>query len=291
MDSPTSITDQTPKEKPTVISSPSNKKVMFKFSLVNPKILGAMTVFLLLIGGVGTGVYLIQNPQQTTSQASLPSVELNFQPPEVQTNISSEFNVDVFASAGENKINSIDLSFKYDSELLTLKSITPGQFLPRILMNPSIEPGTASISLGTDSNSGVTDSGIVASLVFEAKAGSDQPTQITLDPQGTKIKALNRASDGSSDILGKVDVIISASEILETSTLDTQPADTSDSENVDNPSTSDFNEDGLINSIDLSVMYAGWGDPESEMQQKADLNNDSKINGIDYSLFLPQFKK
>lgn len=51
----------------------------------------------------------------------------------------------------------------------------------------------------------------------------------------------------------------------------------------------DFNNDGKVNSIDLSFIYASWGTPKPG-QEKADLNKDGVVNGVDYSLFLPNFK-
>ncbi len=53
----------------------------------------------------------------------------------------------------------------------------------------------------------------------------------------------------------------------------------------------DFNDDDTANSIDLSIMYAGWGTPKNDQQKRADLNEDGTINGIDYSMFLPYFNK
>jgi hypothetical protein len=53
----------------------------------------------------------------------------------------------------------------------------------------------------------------------------------------------------------------------------------------------DFNDDLAANSMDLSIMYAGWGQPKNDQQKKADLNKDGTINGIDYSIFLPFFNK
>lgn len=53
----------------------------------------------------------------------------------------------------------------------------------------------------------------------------------------------------------------------------------------------DFNNDSAANSIDMSIMYAGWGTPKNDQQKKADLNGDGIINGIDYSIFLPNFNK
>ena len=285
MDSPTQVVDQTPKEKPVVITSSNNKKDMFKFSIANPKILGALTVLLLLIGGIGSGVYLTQTPQQTTSQASLTGVDLTFQPSEIQAQSASEFNVDIFASANDNQITSTDLTIKYDPQVLRLKSITPGQFLPKILVEPNIEPDKAFVSLGTDGNSGISGSGIIAGLVFEVKDDTPQnSTQITFDPEVTEIKVLNRGDEGISDTLGNAQVVINTIQKTPVPEQEANPSEPASFEE------SDFNGDGKTNSVDLSILYSGWGTPQSDVQKKADLNKDQIINGIDYSSFLPKFK-
>lgn len=284
MDSPTSVTDQTPKEKPVVVTS-GNKKNLFKYSIVNPKFLGAMTVLLLIIGGVGTGVYLINKPQQTASQASFSPVNLNFKPAEVKAIAGSEFSVDIFTTAGETQITGADLSIKYDPETLTLKSITPKDFLPKIVIPPRIASGSASISLGTDGSAGVSGNGVIASLLFSTKKEISQTSsQITFDNAKTHIKILNRLQADSNSVLGEVKVSINPAPLLSTPSAKVAPS------SAKSASNDDFNGDGQVNSVDLSFMYSAWGKPGSETQKKADVNGDGVVNGMDYSLLLPKFK-
>jgi len=289
----TTIVDQTPKEKPVVLTSSGNKKPIFKFSFANPKILATLTVFLLLIGGIGTGVYLTQKPPQTTTEATTPqSVQLIFRPEVVDANVASQFRVDVFANAGESKITSVDLTFDYDASALTLISIVPGQFLPKILIPPQINSGTATISLGTDGNDGVSGSGIIAGLVFEAIKPS--ATTIAFNPGKTTINVLNRSPENAHDTLGgaQVNITSSSSSIKndQSASPSALPAELSGTSSTSNDKASDFNDDGFINSIDLSLLYSGWGNPKTDVQKKADLNQDGVINGVDYSFFLPKFQ-
>lgn len=286
MDSPpTTIENQTPKEKPVVISSEGSKKSIFKYSFVNPKILGAMTVLLLLVGGVGTGVYLTQQPQQAITQATLPPVSLNFQPSEIQTQAGSELSIDIFVQAADNQITSTDLTIKYDPQILTLKSITPKDFLPKILVPPQIASDSASISLGTEGTSGVSGNGIIAGLLFEVNPQTSQTsTGVNFDPQKTQINVLNRNTLDTNDALGTAQITITpASETVQS----TQTA----SGSGETATVSDFNNDGLTNSIDLSLMYSAWGNPETAAQEKADLNGDGAVNGMDYAAFLPSLKR
>ena len=302
MDSPTQIENQTPKEKPVVISSEGNKTPSFKFSFVNPKILAGMTVLLLMVTGIGAGVYLIQQPQQTVTQAtSATPVDLIFQPSEIQAEEGKEFNASVYASANNNQITSTDLVIEYPVTL-TLKSISPGEFLPKILIPPSISEGSATISLGTEGTSGVSGNGVITTLTFQPNPGSaNMPVQIKLG-QGTKVSVFNREPGLVKDNIGVATVSIQAATpnpsmspsqtpTPSISTTLSIPQDTPVSSSASaQPTSADFNNDGLTNSIDLSVLYSGWGTPENDTQKGADLNADGVINGIDYSLFLPKFR-
>lgn len=304
MDSPTQIENQTPKEKPVVITSEGGKTPSFKFSFVNPKILAGMTVLLLMVTGIGAGVYLIQQPQQTVSQASSTNpVDLVFQPSEIQTDEGKEFNASIYAASNNNQITSTDLVIEYPVSL-TLKSISPGEFLPKILIPPSISEGSATISLGTEGTSGVSGNGVIATLTFQGNPGSAAtPIQIKLGT-GTKISVLNRTPGAVVDNLGTANVLM-GQPVSQTSPPPTQAqaptpsvstvlsssntTATASSESAQ-PASADFNQDGLTNSIDLSVLYSGWGTPNTDTQKEADLNSDGVINGMDYSMFLPKFR-
>lgn len=291
-----SIQNQTPKDKPVVITAEGfSKKNSFKFSFVNPKILSAMTVLLLMIGGIGTAVYLTQKPQQISSLASVTMVDLVFQPSQVSTQAGKNFTLDVFANSKDVKITGVNLTFNYDSQFLQLKSITPKQFLPKILVEPKISSGSASISLGPAGSEGITGNGILASLVFKAIKPTDSlPTEISIDETQSQINTLDQAQIKTNFGTAKITALPG------TNVNDTQPASTSAQINIPPTqtasgsgltNTSDFNSDSLVNSVDLSIMYSGWGNPKTEVQKKADLNGDGIINGIDYSLMLPKFKK
>lgn len=290
MDSPTSANNVPQKEKPVVVTADYSRKSFFKYSFVNPKFLGAMTVLLLMIGGVGTGVYLIQKPQQTISQASLSPVTVNFQPAEIEVEAGSEFNVDIFTLAGENKITGADLTIKFDPKVLTVKSIAPKDFLPDITIPPKIASGSASISLGTETSAGISGNGVVANVLFQVNdATAATSTTINFDSSSTQIKVLNRTSGGEADVFGTSKITIRQSTSPKVSDLPNPPVL---DPNNSSPSAqiSDFNNDGLINSIDLSLMYSAWGEPDSDTQLKADLNGDGTINGMDYAQLLPKLK-
>lgn len=277
------------KDKPVVISAENyTKKNVFKYSFVNPKILGLLTVLLLLVGGVGTGVYLTQTPNQTVTQATLSVSDISFKPQEIQAGAGSGFNIDVFGNANGNKITSVTLAVRYDPAVLTLQSISPKQFLPKVLVAPDLTPGLASVSLGTDGNSGITGSGVIATLSFLVSNNSSGSTQIEFESGKTVVNTLGNPSN----LVGS----LKPANITINPAL-TQPQPPLPASN--NPASSsasasgefDFNSDNQINSIDLSVLYSAWGEPETDTQKRADINGDGVVNGLDYAKLLPQLKK
>lgn len=278
-----------PKDKPVVISAENYaKKQIFKYSFVNPKILGLLTVVLLMVVGVGAGVYMTQAPGQTQTKATLQVSNISFKPSEIEVDAGSDFSIDVFGNAGGNQITSTQLIIKYDPEFLDLISITPKQFLPRVLIAPIIASGSATVSLGTDGNSGISGSGILTTLSFKARQPTTS-TQISFDKSQTRVNILGNTASPLSDLKSAV-IVINLTPSA-SAPIQTQQAQSGPETPVTKELTFDFNSDSRVNSLDLSIMYSAWGNPQTDLQKKADINGDGIVNGIDYSLFLPRFKK
>lgn len=292
-----------PKDKPVVITADNyNKRRIFKYSFVNPKILGLLTVVLLMVVGVGAGVYLTQKPPQTQTQATLQVTSISLRPPKVEIISGSSFSIDVFGNANENQITSAQLGIIYDPQFLELVSITPMQFLPKVLTPPTIASGSASVSLGTDGNSGISGAGIIASLSFKAKEVTES-TEVSFDKAQTKINILGNTSSPLGDLEGAVIIIKPKKPVPTTSAqINTPPPASASAASASasasaspapsqNPPNYDFNSDFEVNSIDLSVIYSAWGKPQTDLQKRADLNGDGAVNGLDYALFLPHLNK
>lgn len=279
----------TQKDKPVVINAENfTKKNVFKFSFVNPKILGLLTVLLLLVGGVGTGVYLTRNPNQPLTQATLSTADISFKPNEIQTEAGAGFNVDLFGNANGNQITSVTLAIKYDPDVLVLQSISPKQFLPKVLVAPKLASGSASVSLGTEGNSGISGSGIIATLNFRVNNRASGSTPITFEPGKTIVNTLGNPSNLAGNLTSAKIIINPASDQPQ---VPLPSPNSATSSALSSGSEFDFNLDNQINSIDLSVLYSAWGEPETEVQRKADINADGVVNGLDYAKFLPNLKR
>src|SRR3989344_6803066 len=100
--------DTTPGKEPVVFKS-QNASKSFK---VNIKILAGIFVFVFMVGGIGTGVYLTQRSQQLTSRASLDKVDLALQPSEISATASGQFQTDV-VDRKSTRLNSSHMSISY----------------------------------------------------------------------------------------------------------------------------------------------------------------------------------
>jgi len=275
--------DTTPGKEPVVFKS-QNASKSFK---VNIKILAGIFVFVFMVGGIGTGVYLTQRSQQLTSRASLDKVDLALQPSEISATASGQFQTDVVVTTNPLKAAAVEAVIKYDPEYLRLDGI----LLVKTFLDTELKLATESGSfiLGTLDPDGKGGTGTLATLSFTALKDTSTPTAITFDPAKTRVSAAGQSTDMKGD-LGQALVTIGSQ------TASPSPSPSSSSSPLPSPSPSpsaavsyDFNGDSAINAVDLSIMYSGWGTPTTDTQKKADLNNDGVINGLDYSQFLPQF--
>jgi hypothetical protein len=54
---------------------------------------------------------------------------------------------------------------------------------------------------------------------------------------------------------------------------------------------SDFNCDGIVNSVDFSIMLAFWKTPAPFKNRYVDINKDGKVDSVDFSILLYQWGK
>ena len=57
------------------------------------------------------------------------------------------------------------------------------------------------------------------------------------------------------------------------------------------PCPSDLNQDGVVNSIDLTLLLACFNMPADECPHKCDINGDGQCNSIDLTLLLAKFNE
>ncbi len=275
---------------PTVYRSEKSASQPMKVSPKTVKTLLAGLMMMILVSGVGVGVYLVGQKQQLNPKASDQGIDLVITPAQLTKKPDEEFQVTVGVDPKGQGLTGVELYISYKAEDLLLESIDKGQVLTTVGSPSKIGPGTGSITL-LSSTTPPTTGGTLAVLKFKAlklTTGSDiavdsTKTQISTPKENTN--ALGTTKKSTVIIANEAAAVPSIQPIIATPSASIQPTEATSSSSV-----YDFNNDTMINSIDLSVMYSGWGIPKTDLQLKTDLNKDGVVNGIDYSAFIVHFK-
>jgi hypothetical protein len=289
----------------------------------NKKILGgALTVMLLF--AVGLGVFLTQKPTQLAPQADEAGADISIQPPTQTVAVSQEFESDVFINTNDLSISAVKVKIDFDSKL-ELIDVTLGTFLPTFLIQPVITDSSVSFTIASNpakKGSGVLaklkfkpDSDASGSAVIgfdqaqtEAAAtesGSlNQATgflgsQITITsettqfcsstsdcPTGYYCPTIPVASGVASDPICQLISSPSPSPSASASASPSPSPLASPRNEVPAGSDGDANSDGILDLQDLSILFTQWS-PATDITGffNLDLNDDNRINSIDYSLF------
>ncbi|MBP9690781.1 hypothetical protein KBD81_01735 [Candidatus Woesebacteria bacterium] len=187
------------------------------------------------------------------SFASVSSVDAAFLlfDPDVSTiGVDETFDVDVNIDAGTDQIAGTDIRITFDSTLVSLQSVTGGDYFPMV----SNIPSTGALYIAAHIvNQGEykTGTGTVATLVFKALKEGAGDIKFTCDLTQTETSKINKNDLNASNIincsaLNPLKVTVSAA-----TTTPTKAAGSSSS-----GSSSDLPESGVLDSM---ISYAGYG--------------------------------
>lgn len=136
------------------------------------------------------------NPEQnktTTTDTSSPAVEphttLTFSPNTVSSSSSATQSLDIMIDTNGDPVSGIQLELSFDPKVVSLKTLTPGTFLPNALtlLPAKIDNvnGTATLIFAkTPSQEAKSGSGLAATLTYSIKSGTTaSQTQIKILPK------------------------------------------------------------------------------------------------------------
>lgn len=113
-------------------------------------------------------------------------VDLSLNPASQTTAVNQKFNLDVEIDGKSNQVTGADLEINFDPEFLSLESVTPGTYLPTVLISSSIDNtnGSATITLGAQIGNPPTGKGKLMTLEFKALKNTLVPSKIIINPEG-----------------------------------------------------------------------------------------------------------
>lgn len=167
-----------------------------RLSMPNKKIAGAL-VALLLVFGVGLGVFLAQRQTQLRPRASDNGVDLALNPSTLNAAVNQEFNLDVVLDAKQASASAAQVKITYDSQKLQLVSTTLSSYMPITLQTPQTGANSVEFVVGTSTPQG--GSGTLATLRFKPLVDMTNTT-VNFDANNTVITVLNLDTNQAGDL-------------------------------------------------------------------------------------------
>jgi len=183
------------------------------------KKLALIIMFLLILIAVPATVYLVKQRQELREKAA-GATTLYLEPTENIKNVGDRINLQVKMNTESNYVAAAELHLTFSPSLLRLESIQAGDFLSRVLLEPTIDNdlGKGSIILGYQTGTGQAGGAqgnqqTLATLVFTALAATEAntPTYVRFDRPPSKVVA-GVAIVGTEDLDKGTDVLIAADQ-------------------------------------------------------------------------------
>ncbi len=138
---------------------------------------------------------------------------LLFDPESSEVDVDESFSVDVTIDTGTSQVAGADIYITYDSSIVSLQSVTGGDFFPIVTNIPETDQLYVA---GVVANQGEykTGTGTVATLVFKAVETGETQLKFTCDLTQTETSKINQNDINASNIidcskLGVHDVTVS----------------------------------------------------------------------------------
>lgn len=166
---------------------------------------------LALIGFLGAGIFLVQQRQNTTSEASGPELSLSAK---TNPNVGETITVAAVIDTKGLAVTATRLIINYDPNIFDFVSETKGSYLPFVLATSGRSPGVYSIALGCDPrigcNAPASGQGLLESINLKVKAKT--ATKISFAP-ATRAAAIGYDSNNVIQVMNSLTINGSGSPV------------------------------------------------------------------------------
>lgn len=161
--------------------------------LNNRRVLLTILGIVILIVAIAAGVFLVQRQQELREQAA-PSTTISLLPASVNADIGQTFNLSVAIDTGVNTVTAAEVHVTYDPQIVQAQSVSPGGFLPVVLLPASTDntTGKVSITVGSQPTDPKQGTGTLATITFKALSAGN--ANITFSAQ-TKAAGVGEQGD------------------------------------------------------------------------------------------------
>jgi hypothetical protein len=142
------------------------------------KLIVTLLVVVVMLAGVGVGVYLVRQQQDIREKAA-PATTLALFPDNPTPEVGDTFTIAVQISSGENDLIGVDIVLNYDPSILGVNTAEPGDYFPSPrVVGPSIDNTTGEVTYTVYLPGGatpITGQGTLARFNFQAKKAGTSP--------------------------------------------------------------------------------------------------------------------
>lgn len=257
------------------------------------------------------GVYYVRF-RQSTGPVHAEGVQVQLVSTNTNVKSGDEFVVDVYIDTKGMSVTASDLRVRYDPQLLQAESITPGNFLPVVLLPQQLTSGFAQIVLGCSVTEPKNGTGIVESVKFKV-LGQGATANIYFGP-ASAIAALGQSTNVMTSPTSLNIIIEAGATALPTPTplATTAPSPTESpiataaplsipaGSPVGSPPPApvppggtkpgDVNGDGIVNVVDIGIIIDNYG-KNPIPDPRADLSGDGNVNVVDIGIVVDNYGK
>lgn len=125
-------------------------------------------IVVLLLLGIGIGVYLALQPQIFNKQAAEASVvDLKFIPGRLQVEAGKDYEAKIAINPKGNRVNAVQLSISYDPEVVSILEVKNAGFLPvELKINDDLQ-GNLNLIYGSTIESNAKEPGMLSAIKFK----------------------------------------------------------------------------------------------------------------------------
>jgi hypothetical protein len=248
-----------------------------------PKAVWIVTTVIALVAIIGGTYYVSRTEEQATSSNAAADVTLNFNTPNLNSNINTVLTPRLIVSPTTNQVTAVEVYLTFDKNKLSINSITNATKFGTVLKAPVIDnnAGTASFTLGINGGVGIT------------------PVPVTVVSDVVNISLTTKAIYGSTTINVATNSRVSAKGV-DTSVLGTygqmviniinsaSPAPSPTSSSTTYPAW-DVDQSGTTNIVDIGLIVDNYGS-NAPTNSRVDVNGDGTINVIDIGVVVDHYQ-
>ena len=244
-----------------------------------------LSVFVLLLAGVGAVILSQQRTQDMRSRAAATGTTLALDPAAKTAAVGETVSIGAVINTNSDTVAAAELHLTYDPTAIQIINFTLQTGL--VMLTPETHTnGAITVTLGVSPTSPFKGSGIIGTWTVKTLANKQSSIAFT---SATQVAALGKTTNALASTTGSTITGTTTESITPTPTFipGVTPTPTSSPgvtpTGTPSANDADIDNNGSVNIVDYTLFMSGWW---LNNYDTTDLNDDGKISVIDYTIFM-----